>query len=156
MGFYNAMPKDQFPDIYQPPLEYNPDGTNAHPERVIASGEEFTPGARFPVPPRRRSNSKRSAQMENTVVHSTSPAHNAEELCNSEGSVSPDFISYTEGKLCDMTTKLLWPLCSDQTTIGCFDANLNRLLPDETGLDIRDLTHVAPKRGIEYEQMVHW
>jgi len=63
---------------------------------------------------------KRSAGMEAELVVSTDEAHTASELCGSETSHGPDFVSVAEKLFCDMGAKTLWPLCNDVVTTSCF------------------------------------
>lgn len=64
---------------------------------------------------------KRSAKLANTIVGSHDERHSAIELCQSETSLSSDFVSFKEGVYCDMETKTAWPLCKGHVKDGCFD-----------------------------------
>lgn len=59
--------------------------------------------------------------MENKLIISDIASHSAANLCNSETSWGPDFVSSVEGKLCDMSTKTLYPLCSKEQVDGCVE-----------------------------------
>lgn len=61
--------------------------------------------------------------MEKKLVVSNIASHSATNLCNSNTSWGPDFASPTEGKLCDMSTKTLYTLCSKEQVDGCIEIN---------------------------------
>ncbi|KAG9673041.1 hypothetical protein KCU99_g7548, partial [Aureobasidium melanogenum] len=63
--------------------------------------------------------------MENKLVISNIASHSATNLCNSNTSWGPDFASPSEGKLCDMSTKTLYTLCSKEQVDGCVEINTN-------------------------------
>ena len=69
----------------------------------------------------RRAIRKRSLWMEAQLIVSKDSAHSATQLCQSETSHSSDFVSLNEGLFCDMSTKIVWPLCSESTLDDCFD-----------------------------------
>ena len=46
------------------------------------------------------------------LVASPHESHSAQQLCESETSHGPDFVSHKEGVFCDMETRALWPLCN--------------------------------------------
>ncbi|KAK2616342.1 hypothetical protein QQS21_000776 [Conoideocrella luteorostrata] len=70
--------------------------------------------------PQRRSNRPREPWMERSLVVSNVTSHRAENMCTSDTSWGPDFIS-PDGMFCDMGTKTLRPLCSNQNVEGCVD-----------------------------------
>ena len=45
------------------------------------------------------------------LISSPREEHSAVELCASEMSYGPDFVSHAERVFCDMGTKVSWPLC---------------------------------------------
>ncbi|KEQ74103.1 hypothetical protein M436DRAFT_44771 [Aureobasidium namibiae CBS 147.97] len=59
--------------------------------------------------------------METKLVISNIATHSATNLCNSATSWGPDFATLNEGKLCDMSTKTLYTLCSKENVDGCVD-----------------------------------
>ncbi|KAH0366719.1 hypothetical protein KCU65_g5153, partial [Aureobasidium melanogenum] len=63
--------------------------------------------------------------MENKLIISNIASHSATNLCNSNTSWGPDFASPSEGKLCDMSTKTLYTLCSKEQVDGCVEINTN-------------------------------
>jgi len=50
----------------------------------------------------------------------------------------PDFVSYEEGKFCDIETKTVWPLCKSEQDKDCFDVDAH---------DIRQLKRLE-KRAV--------
>ncbi|KAI5250350.1 hypothetical protein E4T43_00130 [Aureobasidium subglaciale] len=60
--------------------------------------------------------------MENKLVVSNIDSHSAANLCNSETSWGPDFVD-SHGKLCDMGTKTLYTLCSNENVDGCVEVS---------------------------------
>ncbi|KAI5203692.1 hypothetical protein E4T39_04069 [Aureobasidium subglaciale] len=58
--------------------------------------------------------------MESKLVVSDINSHSATNLCNSETSWGPDFVD-SHGKLCDMGTKTLYTLCSNENIDGCVE-----------------------------------
>ncbi|KAF2437197.1 hypothetical protein P171DRAFT_478182 [Karstenula rhodostoma CBS 690.94] len=59
------------------------------------------------------------------LVKSYDIRQSARELCNSKGSVGPNFYSYHEKQFCDMGKKKLFSLCEDDGQVECFDGLLN-------------------------------
>ena len=88
--------------------------------------------------------------------------HSGRELCESETSRGPDFVSKHERIFCDMDTKTAFPLCDDELGIetGCFRLETHTLvLGDgaEVWRNVRNGTHskraVVPK---VYESPEYW
>lgn len=76
------------------------------------------------------------------LVASLHDSHSAHRLCESETSHGPDFVSLSEGVFCDMQTKALWPLCSeDGLSIECYHWDTHSLV---TGTErvAKNYTHV--------------
>jgi len=63
----------------------------------------------------------------NRVISSTIGQHSASDLCASETSSGPDFVSYAESLYCDMDLKKTFPLCADEDQMGCYDVGSLRL-----------------------------
>ena len=63
--------------------------------------------------------------METKLVISNIATHSATNLCNSATSWGPDFATPNEGKLCDMSTKTLYTLCSKEDVDGCVEISTN-------------------------------
>lgn len=79
-------------------------------------------------------------RFEGQLVVSSQSSHNATELCDSETSVGPDFVSTEEGVFCSMSQKKTFPICghgrdfnedSDADTSICFDLEANALVMPE-------------------------
>ncbi|KAL4915008.1 hypothetical protein BDW62DRAFT_204097 [Aspergillus aurantiobrunneus] len=70
------------------------------------------------------------------LIESSHPDHSATELCQDPTAAGPDFVSHSEGRMCDMCTRTLWPLCGDKVKEGCFDVELKQLR--EGSLDAQD------------------
>lgn len=64
------------------------------------------------------------------LVQSNIPEHSAIDLCGSETSVGPDFVSTVEGVMCDMGTKQHMPLCAIGVLGRCFDLKTTSVLVD--------------------------
>lgn len=54
------------------------------------------------------------------LIKSSAASHSATELCASETSAGPSFVSLHEGVFCDMDSKQTMPLCGGEHT-DCFD-----------------------------------
>ncbi|KAG4433515.1 hypothetical protein IFR05_010998 [Cadophora sp. M221] len=77
--------------------------------------------------------SKKSKRVRSTIrdlkddtrlVKSHITTHSAVELCESPTSAGPDFVSFAEGKFCDMKRRIIWDLCIGGTLLErCFDAD---------------------------------
>jgi hypothetical protein len=63
--------------------------------------------------------------MDKKLVISNIASHSATNLCNSPTSWGPDFATPNEGKLCDMSTKTLYTLCSKEDIDGCVVISTN-------------------------------
>lgn len=65
---------------------------------------------------------KIQARFHGQLVKSYDAGQSARGLCNSRGSVGPNFYSHHEKSFCDMSKKKLFPLCEAHDTMECFDA----------------------------------
>ena len=72
----------------------------------------------------------RSAGLSTSIIGSQDAAHSALKLCQSDTSLSPDFVSFSEGIFCDMATKTPWPLCSTTVTDECYHWDTHTLVTD--------------------------
>lgn len=63
----------------------------------------------------------KSSASEQVLVISDIESHSAEDLCGSEFSRGPDFVSHYEKKFCDMKTRKTHPLCEGSVQTDCFD-----------------------------------
>ncbi|KAI7782906.1 hypothetical protein LA080_012779 [Diaporthe eres] len=76
-------------------------------------------------------------RFEGQLVVSSQRSHNATELCDSETSFGPDFVSTEEGVFCSMSQKKTFPICchdrdSSEDTHICFDLEVNALVMPES------------------------
>jgi hypothetical protein len=92
---------------------------------------------------------KRSAVMSSQLIVSKDVQHSAKELCESDTSHGPDFVSEPERLFCDMGTKTLWLLCeSDEDQKPCFDPEAKQLR--SVGIVGRDV------ESFEYTTVTEW
>lgn len=64
------------------------------------------------------------------LVKSSIPTHSAIDVCESETSVGPDFVSMADGMYCDMGKKELLPLCVPGTLGRCFSLETTSVILD--------------------------
>jgi hypothetical protein len=90
---------------------------------------------------------------ENQLVISEYEGHSAVEVCESESSWGPDFVSIAEGVFCDMCERQHYPLCGKESGGStCFDLSTQQLrapAPTRFRRDVR----VPIKR---YDDVRHW
>ena len=92
---------------------------------------------------------KRNAAMASQLVVSTDVQHSAKELCESDSSHGPDFVSVPERLFCDMGTKTLWLFCEeDEDQKPCFDPETKELR--SIGIVGRDT------QSLEYARVTEW
>lgn len=84
--------------------------------------------------------------MEERLVVSNIARYKAQNLCSSETSWGPDFVS-TDGMFCDMGMKTLTPLCSTENVYGCIKI--------DDKLKVVTKRFVAVKRKV-YKTIKHW
>ncbi|KAI4945665.1 hypothetical protein J4E91_008008 [Alternaria rosae] len=60
-------------------------------------------------------------QFDGVLVKSQDVTQSAVEVCQSAGSVGPDFYSEPEQMFCDMKTRELYPACNGTVQMTCFD-----------------------------------
>ncbi|KAG2016836.1 hypothetical protein GB937_006038 [Aspergillus fischeri] len=140
--------------IFNPPLTYNDDGTDASLAALKTSGQVMCnpgpnekptaqqilqlqkwTGGRVSTPTygvkkrsvKARQNGRVCFADHRVVVVSEHGDHTASELCKSTSAAGPDFVSTKEGLFCDMCTGELWPLCSQAVPTGCFDLDLKAM-----------------------------
>lgn len=82
---------------------------------------------------------------QNQLVVSNIDSHSAQELCESDTSSGPDFVSTSEGLFCDMSEKQLWPLCSGVVTASCFDTTTNTIRGTTSSSSIGNVT-IVPRQ----------
>lgn len=129
---------NQIPPMFDPPLEYNDDGSDKDFDALFKPGRvnekrEWTPPTDAP-----RNNTGRITRPGHVVI-SDYKAHHAADVCGSETSRGPSFVSTHDGTYCDMSTKTHWPLCSDAMKTGCFDIDTNEVIKPYTRRHARDL-----------------
>jgi hypothetical protein len=127
--------------VFKPPLQYKDDGSDADISKVInnpgvpgdlnmalqnavCSREAFGAGC----PGAARPKAKRGSQfLQGHLVISAYAQHSAQEVCESDTSRGPDFVSLNEGLYCDMVEKKLWNTCSPNVTQVCFDTEQGQM-----------------------------
>lgn len=87
------------------------------------------------------------------LVVSHFEAHSAEEVCNSENSRGPDFLSMKEMKYCHMDTKTLWDVCSSASATCCFDVETQLMRACGYRVQGVSRTSIPSKR---YNRVSHW
>lgn len=72
-----------------------------------------------------------SSRLARQLVVSSKRSHSASEVCDSDTSYGPDFVSVEEGVFCSMSQKKKFPICgheSDSTAETCFDLDTKSLV----------------------------
>jgi hypothetical protein len=82
------------------------------------------------------------APVDPRLVISSEPEHNATELCASDTSRGPDFVSLFEGTYCNMQTRETLPICNEHVTTHCFDADAKQLQKRDGGIETKNFTEV--------------
>ena len=142
------------PVYYANKLEYNEDGSDKNltailnPQMMqsettapndptgtvlgVADGPSaLEPGAVVELGPSKRRARRQVLQpLHDQLIISNVTTHSAEELCRSQTSAGPDFVSIVEALYCDMAEKVIWPLCSDELAEMCFDLDSRRVRQD--------------------------
>lgn len=151
---YDDLTSDMYLPFFDPPLEYDTNNVDKDRSKVLVEGSSTGP-----LPPRKRSHKARSTvhkrhHFPGKLVTSSKPAHSARELCESDHSLGPDFVSLPEGLFCDMSEKELWPLCDEAHTTGCFDVARNEMVAGSLGRrDEASGRHIPEK---EYSNVQAW
>lgn len=172
--------------VFSPPLAYQSDGSDPTDTSLILVNGSVTcsPGPGIPMHPqlnapmnasqvipnesngaKRKLKVRRGNQAcgnESSVVISDHVAHSAREVCDSETSMGPDFVSTKEGLYCDMCTHTLYDVCSGNATSGCFHMNSQTLRSGinlhSRGVDGRSMgqyiTGYVPRKS--YDRVIHW
>ncbi|KAJ5029187.1 hypothetical protein J3E72DRAFT_379734 [Bipolaris maydis] len=76
------------------------------------------------------------------LVISSEPGHNATELCASNTSRGPDFVSLFEGIYCNMETRETVPVCDTGVTGLCFNAEAKQLQKPDGRVEQKNFTEV--------------
>ena len=116
MKFWDTIWGDDEIPFFRPPLTYNPDGSDTDLSKVIDKATKRRDNRSF----RHFKRDNRNNRPGHLVISSIK-THSAKELCESQTSMGPDFVSTVEGLFCDMEVKEWWNLCSTNLTTGCFD-----------------------------------
>ncbi|KAH9893726.1 hypothetical protein F4778DRAFT_748325 [Xylariomycetidae sp. FL2044] len=66
------------------------------------------------------------------LVKTDEESHSIARICGSETSLGPDIVNTLEGLFCRMSDKTLWPVCSSDVEVDCFDSDVLQLR--ETGI----------------------
>lgn len=129
---------------FNPPLQYNPDGTDVDVSKVInnpgvmadlnmdlnnaiCSSEAFKGGCPNNAKSRTRKIKRDTSWADGQLVISAYQQHSAREVCESSTSVGPDFVSLSENTYCDMTTRTVWDVCNGNSTLCCFDTQATQM-----------------------------
>ena len=168
--------------VFSPPLAYQSDGSDPVDTSLILVNGSVTcsPGPGIPMHPqlnaplnesqiipnesngaKRQSQIRRSNQAcgDNSVVISDHMAHSAQEVCDSDTSIGPDFVSTNEGLHCSHT---IYDVCSGNATSGCFDMN-SRTLKSDINFHRRTMNARSIGQhffryvsGKSYDMVTHW
>ena len=108
---------------------------------------------------------KRSAKLRRTsescndgrVVVSEHTDHSAREVCESQTSRGPDFVSIEENLYCDMCTHTLYNVCSETLTTGCYNKESHTVIAGHNSLQQkRDESHVPYVEAKTFRDVLHW
>lgn len=88
---------------------------------------------------------RRFNEPDNRLVISHLGYHDAAELCRSETSVGPDFVSFMDKTFCNMETRELLPLCSRSIRSDCFDTPSKKVITKYGVISDRN-----------YTEVIHW
>lgn len=159
--------------VFKDGLEYNEDGSDKDINAVLApvmmqsettapndptgtklgvadGASALEPGSITELAPSKRRLKRQSYQpMHDQLVVSNITWHSAKELCESETSAGPDFVSTVEGLFCSMSDKVLWPLCSNSVRDHCFDLDKRSMRWDES------LRSELKARGEDVEEKIY-
>ncbi|KAG9232657.1 hypothetical protein BJ875DRAFT_485887 [Amylocarpus encephaloides] len=160
---YPELTIDDCIPAFDPILEYNDDKTDKDISKVVGV-EGTTRECLGPVPygvdpdlwdqdyayPSKRT-TEAAPFMEGHLVSSASPDHSAIEVCNSESSRGPDFLSLPEGVFCDMAAKKTYPVCTTYVKDTCFDTERKTL---RVGAGPQRRGEIIPRK--EYHKVGNW
>lgn len=158
MTFYPETLPDAIPQFFNPPLDYMRETNDGDPTKPYTAGalekpdqgidrktRAYPDGTKLSwrkVRRRQDIHGRRSIKRRGiknlypdilTVSHLQ--RHSAKELCESEMSLGPDFVSKSEGLFCGMETAKLWPLCCDTVRSECFDLEVQQIRANHTKRD---------------------
>lgn len=171
--------------VFSPPLAYQSDGSDpVDTSLILVNGSvSCSPGPGIPMHPqlnaplnesqimpnesngaKRKAKIRRSNQAcgDNRIVISDHKAHSAQEVCDSDTSIGPDFVSTNEGLYCDMCTHTIYDICSGNATSECFDMN-SRTLKSGINFHRRNMNARSIGQhsfgyvpGKSYDMVTHW
>lgn len=180
---WENLSKFNFIPVFDPPLAYSPDGSDPENiEPVFQGGVAMgTPGPLDEVTSEQRSSllmeyypdaapgptwfpsvvgtsyrrrKLRRSVIDDHVVVSTAKMQSARELCESETSSGPDFVSTVEGLHCDMEHRRLRSVCNTTVVHECFDMESNSVRR-ASGLIARNDDGVA-RMEKSYRRRLDW
>jgi len=131
---FNAIPP-----MFSPALQYNDDGSDKDFDALFKPGWKDKRDDALNAPGNYTADMNGKIAQPGHVVISDYNAHSAEEVCGSESSRGPSFVSMRENVYCDMESKTHYPLCSTTVTGNCFDVDEMHLL-GEPRKHARDLS----------------
>nr|OQO18117.1 hypothetical protein B0A51_14387 [Rachicladosporium sp. CCFEE 5018] len=140
--------QDSVPPMFNPPLEYNIDGSDKDISAIFKPGKVSKRDV--PTFSNSTANIDHSINRPGHVVISDFKAHTATEVCGSDTSRGPSFVSTHDGTYCDMSTKTSHPVCSDIVKTGCFDVDALQLV-GQRGRHARDVA----ARGVQQQYNTH-
>jgi hypothetical protein len=164
--------------FFDPPFtedDFNPDGSDKDPAKIINNPGKLTninmdlankacesTGCPHIIHQIDQNPSTNKRQVEkrqpqpawdsNQLVVSSFPEHSAEEVCKSEFSRGPDFLSKHEMKYCDMDTKMLWDVCSSASATCCYDVDVHSMRPCGYRIGTAQRTDVPNKKYTKIRQ----
>lgn len=120
--------QDFIPPMFSPPLEYKPDGSDTDFDALFKPGHVNDKRGITARDTSTKGKMDDSINRSGHVVISDYKAHSAKEVCDSQTSRGPSFVSTQDGLYCDMSTKTAYPVCSDTVTTACFDIEHKHLI----------------------------
>ena len=111
---------------------------------VADGASALQPGPVVQLGPSKR-NVRFQQPLHDHLVVSNITSHSAKDLCGSSTSAGPDFVSLVESLFCDMSSKILWPICHGSSYETCFDLDdqvlrNKRVHPDLGTIEKRDFS----------------
>ena len=164
--------------VFDPPLEKNADRTDLDPARIIGAPGVLAEKPKFM---RKRgtlgldtpwydTNSSTSAaalseqraivdepiwKWKGQVVVTHMKSHSAEALCREKMSWGPDVAAVHEGKFCSMKDKILYDICSEESSSCCFDVE-QKQMRSCTGKILGGVATVADAADAVYDNIQEW
>lgn len=153
---YEKLDVEHDISFFNPPLEHDEDLVEIDPAKVLTDGDsngKLPPKNKWSIRESRAILAKRHT-FPGRLITSPSLAHSAKELCESDKSLGPDFVSFHEGLFCDMSEKELWPLCETEDHTGCFDASAHTMRISSLSRRDQASGRVIPEK--EYIEIQSW